>query len=141
MDDLYKPIDFSAISGYPHVIPEKTLQNLPCFQSNNVVDARHHVKRVSPCFNKWCCNALHEDVMMKLFILSFDDDDLDWFTELKDNQVKTCNELIDAFMEKWKDKEPPDIKTVSSDNKDASPDSNKVLKDVCKAMEFIYAKQ
>jgi len=79
--------------------------------------------------------------MMKLFILSFDDDDLDWFTELKDNQVKTCKELIDAYMEKWKDKEPPDIKIVSSDSKDASPNSNKVLKDVCKAMEFIYAKQ
>jgi hypothetical protein len=36
---------------------------------------------VSHCFNKWCNNALHEDIGMKLFILSFDDDDLDWFTE------------------------------------------------------------
>jgi hypothetical protein len=125
MDDLYRPIDFSAISGYPHVIPENALQNLPCFQSNNIIDARRHVKRVSHCFNKWCCNSLYEDIKMKLFILSFDDDDLDWFTELKDNQVKTCNELIDAFMEKWKEKESLDIKTVSSDNKDASPDSNK----------------
>jgi hypothetical protein len=31
---------------------------------------------------------LHEDVGMKLFILSFDDDDLDWFTKLKDNRLK-----------------------------------------------------
>jgi hypothetical protein len=98
MDDLYKPIDFSAISGYPHVIPEKTIENLSCFQSNNIIDARHHVKKVSLFFNKWCCNALYEDVGMKLFILSFDDDDLDWFTELKDKQVRTYNELIDAFM-------------------------------------------
>jgi hypothetical protein len=52
---------------------------------------------------------------MKLFILSFDDDDLDWFTELKDNQVKTCKELIDAFMEKWKEKEPSVIKIVNLD--------------------------
>jgi hypothetical protein len=43
MDDLYRPIDFSEISGYPHVIPEKALQKLPCFQGNNVVDARRHV--------------------------------------------------------------------------------------------------
>jgi len=77
---------------------------------------------------------------MKLFILSFDDADLDWFTKLKDNQVKTCNELIDAFMENWKDKEPLDIKAISLDNKDASLDSNKVLKDVYNTMEFIYAK-
>jgi hypothetical protein len=90
----------------------------------------------------WCCNALYEDVGMKLFILSFDDDDLDWFTELKDKQVRTYNELIDAFMEKWKEKKPPNIKTVSSDIKnDASPDSNKKFKEVIQAMEFIYAKQ
>jgi hypothetical protein len=82
------------------LILEKALQNFPCFQSNNVVDARRHVKRVSHCFNKCCCNALHEDVGMKLFILSFNDYDFDWFTELKDKQVKTYNELIRAFMEK-----------------------------------------
>jgi hypothetical protein len=70
MDDLYKPIDFSAISGYPHLIPEKAIENLPCFQSNNIVNARRHVQRVSHCFNKWCCNTLYEDVGMKLFILS-----------------------------------------------------------------------
>jgi hypothetical protein len=40
MDDPYRPIDFSAISGYPHVIPENGLQKLPCFQGSNVVDAR-----------------------------------------------------------------------------------------------------
>jgi hypothetical protein len=142
MDDLYKPIDFSAISRYPHVILEKALQNLPCFQSNNVVDARRHINRVSHYFNKWCCNALYEVVGMKLFILSFDDDDLDWFTEVKDEQVKTYNELIDAFMKKWKEKEPPDIKTIGLDTKiDASPDSNKKFKEVIQAMEFIYAKQ
>jgi hypothetical protein len=142
MDDLYKPIDFSAISGYPHVIPEKAIKNLPCFQSNNIIDARRHVKKVSLCFNKWCCNALYEDVGMKLFILSFDDDDLDWFTELKDKQVRTYNELIDAFMEKWKEKDSPNINTVNSDVKnDASPDSNQKFKEVIQAMEFIYAKQ
>ena len=142
MDDLYKPIDFSAISGYPHVIPEKAIKNLPCFQSNNIVDARRHVKKVSLCFNKWCCNALYEDVGMKLFILSFDDDDLDWFTELKDKQVRTYNELIDAFMEKWKEKDSPSINTFNSNiKKDASPDSNQKFKEFIQAMEFIYEKQ
>jgi hypothetical protein len=40
MDDLYKPIDFSAISGYPHLIPEKAIENLPCFQNDNVIPRR-----------------------------------------------------------------------------------------------------
>jgi hypothetical protein len=78
-------------------------------------------KWVSHCFYKWCHNALHEDIGMKLFIMSFDDDDLDWFTKLKDNQVKTYKELIDAFMEKWNEEEPADITTVNSNVKrDAS---------------------
>ena len=121
MDDLYRPIDFSEISGYPLVIPEKSLQRLPCFLGNNVVGARRHVYMVSHCFAKWCNNAWHEDVGMKLFIFSFDDDDLDWFTKRKDNQVKTYKELIDAFMEKWDEEEPADITTVNSNVKrDAS---------------------
>jgi hypothetical protein len=110
--------------------------------SNNIVDARCHVKKVSLCFNKWCCNALYEDVGMKLFILSFDDDDLDWFTEVKDKHVRIYNELIDAFMGKWKEKKPPNMKTINSDVKnDASPDSNQKFKEFIQAIEFIYAKQ
>jgi hypothetical protein len=138
MDDLYKPIDFSAISGYPHVIPEKAIENLPYFQSNNMVDARRHVRKVSLCFNRWCCNTLYEDVGMKLFILSFDDDDLDWFTRLKDKQVRTYKELTNAFMEKWKEKEPPVIKTVNSN---ASPDFDKKSTDIIQAMRSAHAIQ
>ena len=137
MDDLYKPIDFSAISGYPHLIPEKAIENLPCFQSNNI-NARRHVQRVSHCFNKWCCNTLYEDVGMKLFILSFDDDDLDWFTRLKDKQIRTFKELTNAFMEKWKEKEPPIIKTVNSD---ASPDFYEKFTDVIQVMRFAHEMQ
>jgi hypothetical protein len=138
MDDLYKPIDFSAISGYPHLIPEKAIENLPCFQNDNVINARRHVQRVSHCFNKWCCNTLYEDVGMKLFILSFDDDDLDWFTKLKDKQIRTYKELTNAFMEKWKEKEPPIIKTVNSD---ASPDFDEKFTDVIQAMRFAHEMQ
>jgi hypothetical protein len=66
--------------------------------------------------------------------MSFDDDDLDWFTKLKDNQVKTYKELIDAFMEKWNEEEPPDIKTVNSNVKtDASAAPVEELTEVIKA--------
>ena len=136
MNDLYKPIDFSAISGYPHLIPEKAIENLPCFQNDNVIDVIRHVQRVSHCFYKWCCNALYQDVGMKLFILSFDDDDLDWFTKLKDKKIRTYKELTKAFMEKWKEKEPPIIKTIDSD---ASPDFDEKFTDVIQAMRFAHA--
>jgi hypothetical protein len=110
MDHLFRPINFSAISDYQHMISEEALQNLPCFEGDNVVDARRHVRNVSHCIVEWCHNASYEYVKMKLFILSFDDDDVDWLTKLKDKHVKTYNELIDSFMEKWKEKKPPNIK-------------------------------
>jgi hypothetical protein len=120
------------------LIPEKAIENLPCFQNDNVINARRHVQRVTHCFNKWCCNALYEDVGMKLFILSFDDDDLDWFTKLNDKHIRTYKELTNAFMEKWKEKEPPVIKTVSSN---ASPDFDKKSTDIIQAMRFAHAIQ
>jgi len=139
MDDLFRPIVFSEISDYQHMISKKDLQKLPCFQGDNVVDARRMF--VSHCFYKWCNNASYEDVKMKLFILSFDDDDLDWLTKLKDKQVKTYNELIDAFMEKWKEKKPPDIKSISPYTKiDTSPDSIEKIKEIIQAMQFAHEK-
>jgi hypothetical protein len=75
---------------------------------------------------------------MKLFILSFDDDDLDWFTKLKDKQIRTYKELTNAFMEKWKEKEPPIIKTVNSD---ASLDFDEKFTDVIQAMRFAHEMQ
>jgi hypothetical protein len=45
-------------------------------------------------------------------------------------------------MERWKEKDSPNINTVNLDVKnDASPDSNQKFKEVIQAMEFIYAKQ
>jgi len=107
-----------------------------------VVDARRHVLFFSLCFNKWCHNALHADIGLELFIMSFDDDDLDWFMRIKDNQVKTYKELIDVFMEKWKEDETPDIKIVNSNvNIYASTTPIEELTEVIKATEFIYVNQ
>jgi hypothetical protein len=41
---------------------------------------------------------------MKLFFLSLEDDALDWFMELTNNNAKTIKELIDAFVEIWGDR-------------------------------------
>jgi hypothetical protein len=56
-----------------------------------------------------------------------------------DDQVETYNELVDAFMEKWKEKEPPDIKTGSSDIKMDAP-IEKLTEDI-KTTEFIGVNQ
>ena len=106
MDDLFAPFDFSAIAGYPHALLEKALEKLPIFQGNNAISARTHLKAFSLCINKWCNAARHnhQDVKMKLFALSLEDEAFDWFSNLEDNKYPTLSSLVDQFMDKWGDK-------------------------------------
>jgi hypothetical protein len=106
MDDYFSPLDFSAINGYPHALPEKATEKLPSFQGNNAISAKAHIKAFSLCINKWCSGATHnhEDVKMKLFALSFEEDAYDWFSGLDDNKYATIKDLIEAFTERWGDK-------------------------------------
>jgi hypothetical protein len=106
MDDYFSPLDFSAINGYPHALPEKAIEKLPSFQGNNVVSAKSHLKSFSSCINKWCSGATHnhQDVKMKLFALSLEEDAFDWFSRLDDNKYATIKDLIEAFTERWGDK-------------------------------------
>ena len=94
MDAIYQPCDF----------PDKALEKLPSFQGNNVVSAKAHVRNFNLCISKWCNAYNHEDVKMKLFVLSLEEDALDWFTEQDDNKFNTLQEILDGFNERWRDR-------------------------------------
>ena len=105
MDDLFSPFDFTAIVGYPHALPEKDLEKLPTFQGNNAISVKTR-GHFSLCINKWCNVAQHnhQDVNMKFFALSLEDEVFDWFSNLDDNKFPTLSSLIDEFMDKKGDK-------------------------------------
>jgi hypothetical protein len=63
-----------------------------------------HVKSFMRCINKWCAAYDHEDVKMKLFVLSLEDDASDWYEDCPNNKFKTLKDLLDAFTEKWGEK-------------------------------------
>jgi hypothetical protein len=79
---VYAPCDFSAINNYPHALPEKAIEKLPSFQGNNAISAKIHVKSFMRCINKWCAAHDYEDVKMKLFVLSLEDDASDWYEDV-----------------------------------------------------------
>jgi hypothetical protein len=56
------------------------------------------------CINKWCVAHDHEDVKMKLFVLSLEDDASDWYEVMPNNSFKTLKDLLDSFTEKWGEK-------------------------------------
>jgi hypothetical protein len=81
LKESINPCDFSNINGYPHAIPEKAIEKLPSFQGNNVVSAKMHVKSFMRCINKWFVAHDHEDVKMKLFVLSLEEDASDGYED------------------------------------------------------------
>jgi hypothetical protein len=59
-----------------------------------------------------------------------------------DYQDETYNELVDAFMKKWKDKNLPDMETINSDIKiDTPPYPIEELKEIIQNMQFSHARQ
>ena len=43
MGDLFKPLDFTAIAGYPHQIPDKSIEKVPSFHGNDAITAKSHL--------------------------------------------------------------------------------------------------
>ena len=80
--DIFAPCNFANIQGYPNDLPNNGMDMLPSFQGNNVVSAMDHIKAFSCWLGKHArgVDYNHEDGKMSLFVLSLEEDALDWFT-------------------------------------------------------------
>ena len=94
MGTLFKPLDYSAVIGQPHNIPDKAIEKVPSFYGNDAITAKSHLLAFSQCYNKWCHNVNDEDVKMRLFALSLEVDAFEWFTSLDDDGIKTFQEFV-----------------------------------------------
>jgi hypothetical protein len=74
MSIFMRPLNFAAIQGAPHAIPNKVVEKLPCFSGNNVVSAHSHIWNFDLCVFKWCRVHDEEDVKMTLFVYSLEGD-------------------------------------------------------------------
>ena len=97
MANLFKPLDFSAIVGYPHQIHDKSIEKVPSFYGNYSITAKSHLFSFTQCYNKWWHNVNYEDVKMMLFTLSLEADAFEWFTNLDDNGIKTFTQFENTF--------------------------------------------
>ena len=102
MMELFKPLDFSQIAGAPHDISNDAIKKLPIFEGNNAITAKSHIrkfdKHLVSYYNDVASN--HEDVKMKLFALSLEDDAAEWYSDLGDDSYKTLNEFLEGFKKK-----------------------------------------
>jgi uncharacterized protein YjiS (DUF1127 family) len=103
MSMFMRPLNFAAIQGAPHAIPDKAIEKLPCFSGNNVVSAHSHIVSFELCVDKWCYGHDEEDVKMRLFVFSLEGDAAEWFSDQDPNKFSTLAEIVKAFRERWGD--------------------------------------
>jgi hypothetical protein len=103
MSMFLSPLNFAAIQGAPHDIPEKAIDKLPSFQGNNVVSVHSHILNFHQCVLKYCKGHDEEDVQMTLFVYSLEGDVVEWFTEFDADKFSTLEEILVEFKNRWGD--------------------------------------
>ena len=85
--EFYKSLDFSQIAGSHHYILNDAIKKLPKFEGNNATTAKTHLRKFERHLVSYCDNVAsnHEDIRMKLFALSLEDDAAKWYGDLSDD--------------------------------------------------------
>jgi hypothetical protein len=154
MDGFWNPIDSSGIVGFPHDIPEDAIDNIPDFFDHTHPGA--HIWAFTKFIEKWCDPPTYEDVLMQLFVFTLcGERAMSWFHDSPDNTFKTIqdllhaflnlfgrsqqevqDELVDNFMETWRNKNLSYIETIRSDiEADAPSDPIKEINEVVQNMQ------
>jgi hypothetical protein len=97
MSAFLRLLNFVAIQGAPHDIPDKAIDKLPTFKGNNAVSAKSHILNFGLCIERWCQGHDEEDVKMTLFVYSLEGAVAEWFTEFDPDKLRTLDEILVEF--------------------------------------------
>jgi hypothetical protein len=100
---LLSRLNFVAIQGAPHDVPEKAIDKFPIFQGNYAISANSHISSFHRCMEKYCRGHNEEDVKMTLFVFSLVGDVAEWFTDFSANKFNTLDSILDEFKKRWGD--------------------------------------
>ena len=103
MSIFLRPLNFAAIQGSPHQVPEKAIDKLPTFQGNNAISAKSHIISFQRCVDVFCRGHDEEDVKMTLFVYSLEGDVVEWFTDFSAAKFSTLKEILNEFRKRWGD--------------------------------------
>jgi hypothetical protein len=113
MSIFLRPLNFAAIQGSPHAVPEKAIDKLPIFQGNNAISAKTHILNFNICVERYCRGHDEEDVKMTLFVYSLEGDVAEWFTDFSAAKFSTLDEILNEFRKRWGDQKEHRFQLVS----------------------------
>jgi hypothetical protein len=103
MTTFLSPLNFAAIQGSPHAVPEKAIDKLPIFHGNNAISANSNISSFNRCVLKYCGGHDEEDVKMTLFAFSLEGSAAELFEDFPANKFSTLNSILDDFRKRWGD--------------------------------------
>ena len=114
-------------------------RSLPSFQGNNAISTASHVKNFNVCIFKWCNVANYENVKMRLFVLSLEEDALDSFTEQPANSYDSLQAIVNSFMGKYRERRENShlisaISTMKKNENETMEEFNKRFNELVKSM-------
>ena len=97
--EAFTPLNFSGIHGFPNECYKRVLRIIPKFFGNDEDSAVHHI--ASFCKLMADLKFYHEDDLMILFALTFEEDAEDWFNDLWDESINSMAKFFEKFLLLW----------------------------------------
>jgi len=96
-----KELDMFRIQVYPHNMIDKFEKWLQKFSGNNVITAEQHLSSLCGVFEHHLVPNDHEDVVMKHFSISLEENERSWYHILLEMNIKSWQDFHDAFITIW----------------------------------------
>ncbi|KAH9324610.1 hypothetical protein KI387_004788 [Taxus chinensis] len=93
------------MAGYPNVVPQDVINRMPKFQGNNAITIDQHLNIFVNMMEDF--EIKFEDVYIKLFIHTLEEDAQDQFKYLLDNSIDSWKKMKNAFILQYGDKKYP----------------------------------
>jgi hypothetical protein len=129
----FSPLDFSNIPGFPNHVPGIRVWEdyLPRFREDDNDNLTHHLVEFHYCMHQ--LSIFHEDVLMKMFMLSLERDAHQWYRSFPVACIASLKYFHMMFHSHYKRRYPIDLplgsccnesfKSVSEDIEDSSCDN------------------
>lgn len=93
----FDPFDFAGITGHPHDMPTFSIWNeyIPRFNRNEYEDLAQHLQDFHKCMEQQ--GIFHEDVKMKLFMFSLDQETRTSFRSLPFASITSLKDFHSVF--------------------------------------------
>jgi hypothetical protein len=105
---LFKPLDMSAIPGYPRQMPPNYEKWFPKFTNTDAISAEEHMSNFWAFFQFHPISDDAEDLVMKLFSATLYDAARRYLS-LLDGSIKTMDRLEQIFLRRWSIKDDPNM--------------------------------